>query len=228
MKKKRNNKWIATLVVTVLALGGILLSLWCTGFFTAAQSLDGIQNYIARFSPYSHLVFFLIQLASVVVAPIPSNITAAGGALLFGMWPAFLLTAGAVVLGSAVVFWLARVLGHSFAGRFVSQKVSDKYLDLIRRKRDIFLVLVFLFPFFPDDLICILAGLTDIGFLRFLVIVLLTRPWGLLVASAVGSSVISIPIWAMALIGLAGLALFLVSMKYGDRWEARLLEKFKQ
>lgn len=228
MKKKRNNKWIATLVVTVLAMGGILLFLWCTGFFTAAQSLDGIQNYIARFSPYSHLVFFLIQLASVVVAPIPSNITAAGGALLFGMWPAFLLTAGAVVLGSAVVFWLARVLGHSFAGRFVSQKVSDKYLDLIRRKRDIFLVLVFLFPFFPDDLICILAGLTDIGFLRFLVIVLLTRPWGLLVASAVGSSVISIPLWAMALIGLAGLALFLVSMKYGDRWEARLLEKFKQ
>lgn len=228
MKKKRNHKWIATLVVTVLALGGILLFLWCTGFFTAAQSPDGIQDYIARFSPYSHLVFFLIQLASVVVAPIPSNITAAGGALLFGMWPAFLLTAGAVVLGSAVVFWLARVLGHSFAGRFVSQKVSNKYLDLIRRKRDIFLVLVFLFPFFPDDLICILAGLTDIGFLRFLVIVLLTRPWGLLVASAVGSSVISIPLWAMALIGLAGLALFLVSMKYGDRWEARLLEKFKQ
>lgn len=226
--KKRNQKWIATLIFTVLALGGILLFLWNTGFFAAADSLDGIQDYIARFSPYSHLVFFLVQLASVVVAPIPSNITAAGGALLFGMWPAFLLTAGAVVLGSIVVFWLARVLGQSFAGRFVSQKISDKYLDLIRRKRDVFLVLVFLFPFFPDDLICILAGLTDIGFLRFLVIVLLTRPWGLLVASAVGSSVISIPLWAMALIGLTGLALFLVLMKYGDVWEARLLEKFKQ
>ena len=163
-----------------------------------------------------------------VIAPIPSNITAAGGALLFGMWPAFLLTAGAVVLGSAAVFWLARILGQSFAGRFVSQKVSDQYLDLIRRKRDVFLALVFLFPFFPDDLICILAGLTDISFSRFLVIVVLTRPWGLLVASAVGGSVISIPIWAMVLIGLAGLALFLVAMKYGDRWEAWLLEKFKQ
>ena len=144
------------------------------------------------------------------------------------MWPAFLLTAGAVVLGSAAVFWLARILGQSFAGRFVSQKVSDQYLDLIRRKRDVFLALVFLFPFFPDDLICILAGLTDISFSRFLVIVVLTRPWGLLVASAVGGSVISIPIWAMVLIGLAGLALFLVAMKYGDRWEAWLLEKFKQ
>ncbi|WP_294547862.1 VTT domain-containing protein [uncultured Pseudoflavonifractor sp.] len=226
--KKRNRKWIATLVLTILVLGGIFLFLWNTGFFAAAKSLEGIQDYIARFSPYSHLVFFLVQLASVVIAPIPSNITAAGGALLFGMWPAFLLTAGAVVLGSAAVFWLARILGQSFAGRFVSQKVSDQYLDLIRRKRDVFLALVFLFPFFPDDLICILAGLTDISFSRFLVIVVLTRPWGLLVASAVGGSVISIPIWAMVLIGLAGLALFLVAMKYGDRWEAWLLEKFKQ
>ena len=228
MKREKNRKWIATLVLTVLIFAAILLFLWKTGFFAAAHSLEGIQAYISRFSPYSHLVFFLVQLASVVIAPIPSNITAAGGALLFGMWPAFLLTAGAVVLGSVTVFWLARTLGHSFAGRFVSQKISDKYLDLIRRKRDIFLALVFLFPFFPDDLICILAGLTDIGLLRFLVIVILTRPWGLLAACAVGGSVISIPLWAMALIGLAGLALFLVSMKYGDRWEARLLEQLKR
>ena len=226
--KKRNHKWIATLVFTIAALGGIFLFLWNTGFFAAAKSLEGIQDYIARFSPYSHLVFLLVQLASVVIAPIPSNITAAGGALLFGMWPSFLLTAGAVVLGSAVVFWLARVLGQSFADRFVSQKVSDQYLELIRRKRDVSLALVFLFPFFPDDLICILAGLTDISFPRFLVIVVLTRPWGLLAASAVGSSVISIPIWAMVLIGLAGLILFLAAMKYGDQWEARLLEKFKR
>ena len=223
---KRLNRLLIFLSA-VLLLGGAIV-LWRTGFFQAMSSLAAMRDYIDRLAPYSHLAYFLIQLLSVILAPIPSNITAAGGALLFGMWPAFLLTAGAVVLGSIVVFWLARVLGQSFAGRFVSQKISDKYLDLIRRKRDVFLVLVFLFPFFPDDLICILAGLTDIGFLRFLVIVLLTRPWGLLVASAVGSSVISIPLWAMALIGLTGLALFLVLMKYGDMWEARLLEKFKQ
>ena len=223
----KKHAWGLTLALTVLLLGGGLFFLWYTGFFDALGSMESIRSYIERFTPYTHLVYFLVQLASVVLAPIPSNITAAGGALLFGMWPAFLLTAGAVVLGSVMVFWLARVLGQSFADRFVSQKVSDKYLDLIRRKRDIFLALVFLFPFFPDDIICILAGLTDISFPRFLAIVLLTRPWGLLVASAVGSSVISISLWAMALIGLAGLALFLVSMKYGDRWEARLLEKFK-
>ena len=134
----------------------------------------------------------------------------------------------AVVAGSVLVFWLARVIGQPFVERLVSRKVADKYLELIQRKRDIFLILVFLFPFFPDDLICILAGLTDIPLRRFVVIVLFTRPWGLLVSCALGGSVLNIPIWAMVLLGLAGLALFLVGMKYGDRWEEALLKRFRR
>lgn len=224
----KRHKWVSTLIVALLLLLGGGLFLWKTGFFAAASSLVGLQGYIARFSPYSQVVFFILQLASVIIAPIPSNITAAAGALLFGMWPAFILTYGAVVLGSVTVFWLARGLGQRFVSRFVSEKVSGRYLDLIKRKRDVFLALVFLFPFFPDDLICILAGLTDIGSARFLVIVALFRPWGLLVASAVGGSVISIPMWGMALIGVVGVILFLVGLRYGDQVEERLLDKMKR
>lgn len=219
--------WPLTLLLTLVLLGGGGYFLWRTGFF-AITSLEGMRTYIQNFAPYSHLLYFLIQLASVILAPIPSNLTAMAGGLLFGAGLSFLLTAGAVILGSMIVFLLARALGRSFADRFVSQRVSERYLEIIRRKRDVFLALVFLFPFFPDDLICILAGLTDIPPLRFLVLVTLTRPWGLLVACALGGSVISIPIWAMVLIGAVGLVLFLVALKYGDRWEAALLERFQK
>lgn len=219
--------WPLTLLLTLVLLGGGGYFLWRTGFF-AITSLDGMRTYIQNFAPYSHLLYFLIQLASVILAPIPSNLTAMAGGLLFGAGLSFLLTAGAVILGSMIVFLLARALGRSFADRFVSQRVSERYLEIIRRKRDVFLALVFLFPFFPDDLICILAGLTDIPPLRFLVLVTLTRPWGLLVACALGGSVISIPIWAMVLIGAVGLVLFLVALKYGDQWEAALLERFQK
>ncbi len=60
--------------------------------------------------------------------------------------------------------------GAAVCGAAGDQRVADKYLEVIRRKRDIFLILVFLFPFFPDDLICILAGLTDIPLHRFFLI----------------------------------------------------------
>ena len=225
MKQK---KWLAGLAAALLILAGGAWFLWYTGFFSAATSLEGMQRYIAHFSPYSELVFFILQLVSVILAPIPSNITAAAGGLLFGVWPSFLLTAAAVTIGSTVVFLLARIIGKRFVGRFVSEKVSTRYLEVIQRKRDVFLILVFLFPFFPDDLICILAGLTDISLVRFTVIVALTRHWGLLVACAIGGNAMSIPIWGMVLIGLGGLALFLLGMKYGDRIEEQFIERFRK
>lgn len=224
----KQSRWGGTLLLTLLLLGGGGLLLWRTGFFACIGSLEAMRDYIDRFAPFSHLVYFLVQFLSVIIAPIPSNVTALAGAVLFGMWPAFLLTAAAIALGSAVVFQLARALGQSFVDRLVSQKLSERYLEIIRRKRDIFLILVFLFPFFPDDVICILAGLTDIPFPRFLAIVLIARPWGLLVACALGGSVIHIPLWAMALLGVAGVLAFLLVLKYGDQWEEALLRRFRK
>lgn len=225
---KEKTKQILLWVLVLAALSIIVLVMYRTGFFAAMRTKDGLAQYISATAPWSHLVYFLIQLASVIVAPIPSNITAAVGAVLFGLWPSFLLTWAAVASGSALVFLLARALGQKFADQFVSQKLSDKYLDVIRRKRDVFLALAFLFPFFPDDLLCILAGLTDIPFRRFFILVLLARPWGLLAACAVGSSTLSIPLWGMALLGIVGLVLFLLAMKYGDRVEAAILERLKK
>ena len=99
---------------------------------------------------------------------------------------------------------------------------------MIRRKRDVFLALAFLFPFFPDDILCILAGLTDISFKRFFLLALAARPWGLLVACMVGSATLTIPLWGMALLGVLGLGAFLLAMKYGDRLEETLMERLKR
>ena len=163
-----------------------------------------------------------------VLAPIPSNISAAAGGLLFGTWPAFFLTAAAVLLGSVLVFLMARALGRQFADRFVSAHVTGRYLELIRTKTDTVLAITFLFPFFPDDLICILAGLTSIPLRRFVVIVVLTRPWGLLVASAVGGASLDLPVYAMVLLAAAGVAVFVWGVKYGDRIEQRILTWLKR
>ncbi len=224
---KEKVTWTLTLCVTLILLTVLIWALWRSGFF-AARSEEDLQTYIQRFAPYSHLVFFALQLSSVILAPIPSNLTAAVGGLLFGTWWAFFLTAAAVVLGSSVVFQLARVLGRPFAERFVSRKNWDKYTEVFRRKRDLFLFLAFLFPFFPDDILCIMAGLTDISFRRFLLLVVLARPWGLLVACGVGGSALHIPLGGMAALGIAGAAVFLLAMKYGDKLEDALLKKLKR
>lgn len=221
---KQKKKW-AVLALTVLLLGAGGLFLYRSGFFAACTSIPALRAYIDRSAPYSHLTFFVVQLLSVVLAPIPSNLTAAAGGLLFGTWPAFFLTYGAAMAGSLLVFWLARTLGRDFVDRVVSRKLAEKYQKVIREKTTVFLALAFLLPYFPDDMLCILAGLTPITFGRFALLALFTRPWGLLFASALGGASLSIPLWAMVLIGLAGVMIFVLGMLYGDRLERAVLKR---
>lgn len=221
---KRTAAYAAVLLLFLFLCWG----LWTTGFFQVVHSPQGMQEYIGQFAPYSHAVFFLLQLISVIVAPIPSNLTTVAGGLLFGCWVSFFITTAAVILGSAIVFQLSRGLGQSFARRFVSGKNWERYGAVIGKKRDVFLFLAFLFPFFPDDLLCIMAGLTDIPFRRFLLLVVMGRPWGLLVSSAVGSSVVSIPWWGMVLLGLGGLTLFLLALRFGDQAESAIIQRLER
>ena len=214
--------------VTVLLLAGTLLALWATGFFEAASSPEAMEEYIDRCAPWSHLAYFAIQLASVIVAPIPSNITAAAAGWLFGVWPAFLLTWGAVALGSALVFALARGLGQGFVQRLAGERASGRYLELLRRKRDVFLLVALLFPFFPDDVLCILAGLTEIPFKRFILLVVIARPWGLLAACAVGGNAVKLPLPAMIALGALGAVLAALALKYGDRAEEAILRRLNK
>ncbi|MDE6280198.1 MAG: TVP38/TMEM64 family protein, partial [Oscillospiraceae bacterium] len=63
---------------------------------------------------------------------------------------------------------------------------------------------------------------------RFILLVVIARPWGLLVACMVGSATGAIPLWGCVLLGIAGLAVFLLAMKYGDRLEQAVMERLKR
>lgn len=228
MEHRHSKVWQLALLCAMVLLGLLSLFLWKTDALNRIKDLDHIKEYLGGFAPWSQLVFFLLQLSSVILAPIPSNAMAMAGGACFGLWQGFGMTFCAVTLGSCLTFTLARILGQKWAMRLVSRKVSVRYQELLTRKRDTFLVLVFLFPFFPDDIICILAGLTDIPAKRFVLIVLLTRHWGLLAASAVGNSIFIVPMWLLPMFGIMGILLFVFGLKYGDVMEERLLNFIKK
>ena len=162
-------------------------------------------------------------MMTVIVAPIPSNISMMAGALALGFWPAMILGVLAVIVGSVIVFLAARALGRNAVQRFLDKGVMEKYLPIIEEKQDMFLFLTMLFPFFPDDALCMLAGLTKIPLGRFVAIMALARPWGLIVAALLGSGALSLPVWAWAVIGGAGLLIFVFAMKYSAQIEEALL-----
>lgn len=180
-------KHISGVLMVIGVLIGIGAYVKASGIMNNFTSLEAFKKYITDFGAKADLTYFIIQLASVIFAPIPSNVSSAAGGMIFGLWKSFVISTTAIILGSILVFVLARKFGKPFADRFVSPKVSNKYGHLLSVKGDMLLAIIFLLPFLPDDAICIVAGLSSIKFSKFLTIVLLTRPWGILAASAFGS-----------------------------------------
>ena len=133
-----------------------------------------------------------------------------------------LLGVAAVIAGSVLMFLLARRLGREAVRRFLDRGVMDKYLPIIEEKQDMFLFLTLLFPFFPDDMLCILAGLTSMPTGRFAGIMLLARPWGLIFAALLGSGVLSLPPWGWAVLVAVMAVIFVLAMKYSRQIEERL------
>ena len=198
---------IALAVIAALAVCGY--ALWKTGVFERINSVDELREVISGAGAWAGVVYFFLQMMTVIVAPIPSNI-----AMILGVL--------AVVAGSMIVFLAARALGRNAIQRFLDKGVMDKYLPVIEEKQDMFLFLTMLFPFFPDDALCMLAGLTNISLGRFTAIMILARPWGLIVAALLGSGSLSLPIWAWGILGAVGVCIFYFALKYSSEIEEKL------
>ena len=224
MEGKKRARRIALAVLVVLALAAGVFALYRNGWFERIDSVEELRALIDRAGAFAGIVFFLLQMLTVIIAPIPSNVTMMAGALALGFWQAMLLGIAAIWAGSMLMFLLARRLGHRAVQRWMDHGIMEKYLPVIEEKQDMFLFLTLLFPFFPDDMLCILAGLTSMPTARFAGIMLLARPWGLIFAALLGSGELSLPAWGWAvLVGVLAVILVL-AMKYSRQIEERLFD----
>lgn len=217
-----------TLAVTALILLSLFLLFRSLGVFTLSQ--EDFREVIASFGAWAPLSFILATVLQVTLIPIPSTVTILGGSYLFGALPSFLYSYLGLLLGSMLAFFLGRWLGL----RFVYFLVGDRARvdDLLHRLRDrglILLFFMFLFPAFPDDLLCLLAGLLPISPSAFLLTQLLTR------ATSVGATlfffsgeVIPFSGWGIPVMiaaAAAALILFVLSFVYATPL-LRLLSRF--
>ena len=204
---------VAAFVAVVLLVNRLAGPIDWVEVFSSRESL---RAFVSQFDPYGPLVFFLIQTAQVIVAPIPGNVTALAGGALFGFWWGFALSTGGLVLGSTIAFALARFYGRPLVERFVPKRIIDKYIDAAANKHFVALFLMFLLPFFPDDALCFIAALSSLRYRVFLLFVIVARPPGMLVTTLVGSGALAIPWWGWVIIVLASAGLFFIGYKKRD------------
>ena len=148
----------AVLIIALLAI--LYFALKDTEAFKIFESTQALQEYVGGFGAWAPAIFILLQIAQVIIAPIPGNVTTLAGGAMFGFWPALAYSTIAILIGSLIAFGIGRVCGRPLVNKLAPADVVDKYLNVLAGKQRMTLALMFLFPFFPDDVLCLLAGLT--------------------------------------------------------------------
>jgi len=153
----------------------ILYLLKISGVMDSINSVSDFKEYVQSFNNFSIIIFTVLQFLQVVILPIPSIFTIGAGVILFGPFKTAVFSYLGIVLGSFVAYFIGKYLGCRVVKWLIGEKLISKILNLISGKDKLLLTFMLLFPFFPDDALCFVAGLTTISPYYFVFTIIITR-----------------------------------------------------
>ncbi len=223
-------------MLVVICISIIIVSLYflkTTGFLSKVDSVDKFREYISSFGNQAILWFTIIQFLQVVVLPIPAFITVGAGVLLFGPLIGAVFSSIGIILGSIVAFYIGRIFGFKVAKWLVGEDSLNKGLKIIKGKDKIILTFMFLFPFFPDDILCFVAGITTLSSSFFITMIIITRLISVFASCySMNNNIIPYDTWWGILLWGIFIILTLISMvliyKKGDKIQKLFTKKKKQ
>ena len=185
--------------------------------FEGIFSIPAINNFFMGLISSSsgwlaYLFVWLIMFLQVTILNIPAYsvlaaCTAIGMKTLDFIFIAVVLSA--YMVGSILAYWFGRWFGKKAvkwcAG---SEEDYDKWSEVLNSKGKIWYFLTILFPFFPDDLLCIVAGAVKFNFGLYCIMNFVGRGIGLittiltlgLINKVSGGFPFMVIVWAVALI----------------------------
>lgn len=216
--------FVCNVVTFIFILLFFVLNLF--GLFDSLKDLEKIKKLIRDWGAYGYIAYVFLQLLQVIVLPAPGFIFYLAGTAIYGPWIAFFVSYASVVLGSVIAFYIGRFFGKPVVYWCVGKDTTDQYIDLIGNKGNVLFALMQLLPFFPDDILCMVAGLTKMSFKFFIIVMLAVRPLYIAAVCFLGTGDLipfggwGIPVWIGIFLVCA--AAFLLYCKYQTKIEEKL------
>jgi len=186
-------RWGLVLLGILFVLGLILffyggeLGSLIVRFFNFLSDREKTSVYIEGFGSAAPLVFMLVQVLQVILAPVPGEATGFVGGYLFGVAKGFLFSSIALSIGSMVNFGVGRFLGRRYVRKAVPAKYLTRFDTVARREGALIIFMLFILPGFPKDYLCLFLGLSSLPFKIFFLMATMGRMPGTFILSLQGA-----------------------------------------
>lgn len=179
-KNSNKTKFILNLstVLGFMIIGIFILYGMHKGIFSSSETFN---NYIVKLGVSGIVVFIAIQAIQVIIPILPGAIGCGVGIIAFGPVLGFIYNYIGICIGSIIAFIISKRYGLPLIKKIVNSKSLDKYMSLLdkRKKFDTLFAISIFAPIAPDDLLCFLAGLTKMSLKKFILIILLCKPFSI-------------------------------------------------
>ncbi|WP_376790406.1 TVP38/TMEM64 family protein [Thermoflexus sp.] len=208
---------IRAAVLLTLMGAGLLAFPYLWPFLTERER---IESWLAAHRTAGAITLVVLNAIQVIIAPLPGALLGWISGYWFGPWWGSLLTWLGVSLGNGFAMALARALGRPLLIAFLPQERLARMERWIQRYGLPMVVVVFLLPFTPDDLLAWAIGLSPLPLIPAFTVSTLARLIHVLIANAVGAYLRSGELLWLAMAALLSVgALFLA---WRIAWMARL------
>jgi len=163
-----------------------------------------------------------IQAFQVVLAPIPGEFTGAVGGFFFDALPTVVYSSVGLTVGSIIAFLAARIIGLPLVKLVVSSSTLDKFRFVTESRGTLAVLLLFIIPGFPKDILSYLLGLSPMGFARFVAVCAIGRIPGTVMLSFSGAALFDENWTLFAALAALCAVLLVILFLFRDRIELRI------
>ena len=166
---------VALLALLALSTAATLVIRYGSPLWMLFRNPDRLQAMIRHWGPWAPLGFVACEIVQVIIPPVPGSVVGMIGGYLFGLVRGVLLAMSGILMGAALAFLIAKLVGRRILSLVMSQRLMDKFDAFAVRHGPLYIFLLLLVPNPVGDWIYYLAGLSILPLPVFLLLVLAAR-----------------------------------------------------
>ncbi len=198
LKKEKRNKTIKIIIfiITIIILIGCTIYLYpIMKELLKTEGRENLKIEIQQNGPNGILLLLGLEAAQIFLPILPGEPIEILAGMCYGTFGGLIFIMLSVFIVTAMIFFMVRKFGRDFVYTMVSkekiQKIENSKLFTHPKQIEYIMLILFLLPGTPKDLLTYLAGLLPIKPSRFIVIATLARLPSIISSTYAGATLIN-------------------------------------